>query len=300
MAKKAPRTDRPSGSDGFVIVAVLWILGALATLASIYTVYVVNTATAFAVHDDRLQAEALVTAGLELTVHQVTSTPNARPSHGAFNFRLGNANVAVQFSSESARIDINQAPKELLAGLFAALGGQDPEAYADRVVAWRAAPQEAQQDTEADLYRSAGRNYVPRGAPFPNVGELWLVLGIPDVLVERALPFLTVYSGQAQINVLDAPPEVLAALPGMTPDRLNSILQQRAAAPQNGQLLLPLLGPAQAHGGAEASKTMRVQVRVDLDNGRRLSSEAIIYIGDGEPEPYRVLSWRDDIDQVVP
>ena len=37
---------------------------------------------------------------------------------------------------------------------------------------------------------------------FQHVGELALVLGIPEFLVERALPYLTVYSGQPQINIL--------------------------------------------------------------------------------------------------
>ena len=77
--------------------------------------------------------------------------------------------------------------------------------------------------------------YGPRGAPFPHTGELALVLGIPEVMVERALPFLTVYSGQPQVNIFNAAPQVLAALPGMDPQRLQAILVQRAAAPQNEQ-----------------------------------------------------------------
>ena len=89
-----PSTARTS--DGFIVVAVLWILGALATLASIYAVYVINTATSMSVNDDRLQAEALVTAALELTAYRVTAAgTDNRPSRGEFLFRQGNANVAV-------------------------------------------------------------------------------------------------------------------------------------------------------------------------------------------------------------
>ena len=45
------------------------------------------------------------------------STANrARP--WPFSFRLGQANVAVEFRSEAARIDLNAAPKQLLVGLF--------------------------------------------------------------------------------------------------------------------------------------------------------------------------------------
>ena len=48
-------------------------------------------------------------------------------------------------------------------------------------------------------------------------------------LMEQVAPFVTVYSGQPGINVLAASPQVLAALPGMTPDRLYAILAQRQA-----------------------------------------------------------------------
>ena len=68
-------TARRRSSDGFIVVAVLWILGALATLATIYSIYVINTATALAVNDDRLKSEALVSAGVELAAHQLSAAP---------------------------------------------------------------------------------------------------------------------------------------------------------------------------------------------------------------------------------
>src|ERR1700740_819406 len=60
-----PSTARSSA--GFILVSVLWILGALATLASIYAVYVINSATSMSVNDDRVKAAALISAALELT-----------------------------------------------------------------------------------------------------------------------------------------------------------------------------------------------------------------------------------------
>jgi general secretion pathway protein K len=299
MTAEASPARRRTKADGFIVVAVLWILGALATLASIYAVYVVDTATAFGVHDDRLQAEAIVAAGLELTTYQLTATPENRPTRGTFTVRLGSANVAVDFRSEAARVDLNSAPKELLAGLFAALGArrEDADVYADRVIGWRTTPPEG-QDPEAAAYRTAGRRYAPRGNRFPHVSELALVLGLPTALVERALPFLTVYSGKPTINALDAAPEVLAALPGMTPDRLYAVLAQRRAVPQNPDLLLSLLGPAQTHATVEGSKAVRVNVRIAFDNGRRMSSDVVIILYDeSAAEPFGVLSWRDELDE---
>jgi len=284
--------------DGFIVVAVLWMLGALATLASIYAVYVINTATAMSVNNDRLQAESLMTAALELTTYRLTSTDaDNRPSRGDFVFRLGRAAVAVDFRSEAGRVDLNSAPKELLTGLFAGLGAKYPDAeyYAQRIIGWRTAQDPDQRNEEAAAYRTAGLTYGPRQGLFAHVGELALVLGLPPFLVERAQPFVTVYSGRAEINILAAAPEVVAAVPGMTPERLYSLLSQVGRGPQNAQFLQRLVGD-QSGITIEAGRTTRVAVRMDLDRGRRVRGEAVIMLGSEAGEPFRVLSWRDDFD----
>lgn len=291
--------SRERSRDGFIVVAVLWMLGALATLASIYAVYVINTATAMGVNDQRVQAEGLMTAALELTTYRLTATDaDNRPSRGEFAFRLGRAAVAVDFRSEAGRIDLNSAPKELLTGLFAGLGAKysNAEYYAERVIGWRTAQDPDQRNEEASAYRTAGLAYGPRQGPFGHVGELALVLGLPPFLVERALPFVTVFSGRAEINIVAAAPEVVAAVPGMTPDRLYAVLSQVGRGPQNAQFLQRLVGD-QSGITIEAGKTARVAVRMDFDIGHRVRGEAVILLGTSEAgEPFRVLSWRDDFD----
>jgi general secretion pathway protein K len=285
--------------DGFIVVAVMWILGALATLASIYAVYVINTATSMSVNDDRLQAEALLTAALELAAYRVTSADaDNRTSQGAFAFRLGRANVAVEFKSEAGRIDLNSASKELLAGLFAGLGAKYPDAeyYADRIIAWRSSQDPDRPNDETSVYRSAGLPYPPRQAPFAHAGELTLVLGLPPFLVERAMPFVTVYSGHAEINILSAAPEVVAAVPGMTPDRLYALLSQRGQGPQNEKFVQALLGQDAPGITADPGRSMRVAVRIDFDNRRRVRGEAVIFLLEDAADPFRVLFWRDDFD----
>jgi general secretion pathway protein K len=298
MIFQSASVTRGHPEDGFVVVAVLWILGALAALASIYSIYVTNTAVSLSVNDDRLQAEALVRAGLELTAYQLsTKDVDARPGQGAFRFRLGRADVAVDFRTEAARIDLNMAPKELLAGLFAGLGAPygAAETYADRIIGWRQKGDVEGPNHEAAAYRTAGLSYGPRQGPFSDAGELWLVLGLPPALVERALPFLTVFSGRAEVDVVDAAPEVIAALPGMTPDRLNGILGQRGPGPANAQIVQGLIGSAQ-DASTQGGKAMRVTVRIAFDNGRRVSAETVILPLDDADEPFRVLSWHDDFD----
>jgi general secretion pathway protein K len=307
---------RNRNADGFILVAVLWIIAALATLATIFSVYVINSATAFTVHDERLQAEGCARAAIELAVYQLAANPQsapvaanpqaaptaanpqAPPTRGRFLFRIGNAQVTTDFNSETARIDLNAAPKELLAGLFAALGAApgDAQAYADRIIAWRSPPSANTADGEASIYRAAGVIYAPRGNQFPHTSELGLVLGIPEVMVERALPFLTVYSGRPQINILDAAPQVIAALPGMTPAQLQAVLAVRQAAPQDVQALVASLGAAQALATTQGNKSVRVTARIAFDSGQRMTTEAVIFLTDNGTEPYRILTWRDEVD----
>jgi len=287
-----------SSERGFVIVAVLWILVALSALATIFSVYLSNSAQALAVTDTSLQTEALVSASLELTTYQLMlAGEEARPAQGSFQFRLDNAQVLVSFTSEAARVDLNLAPKELLANLFEVLGAEEKIAdeAADRIVGWRTPPKANAANEEETLYTASGFAYPPRQSPFAHVNELGLVLGLPKELVDRALPFMTVFNGSPDVDVLIAPPEVVAALPGMTPAALNDFLNRRTALPRQQAAIASALGPARANATIPNSRSFRVLTTLRFDNGRRTFSEVVISLGN-DKEPYRVLSWQDDLE----
>jgi len=290
-------SGKRQNARGFIVVAVLWILAALSALVLIYLTYVTNTAVVVTGSTDRVQAEALESAGVELAVYQLTSVNEAaRPTSGTFDAKVGAGRVTVTFRSEAARIDLNAAPKGLLTGFIAGLGAapSDAAGYSDRILAWRASTELGDDDPENSFYRTSGVAYLPRHAPFPAVEELWLVKGIPPVIVERMLPFVTVFSNLASVNIFDAAPQVVAALPGMTPEKLQDVLSQRADPAQDRQSLLGIAG---GEGATLAgSKAYRVTVDVEAGNGRRSTAEAVILLLEGGTEPYRVLSWRNASD----
>jgi general secretion pathway protein K len=290
---------------GFVLVAVLWILVALASLATIFSVYLSNSARALGANDIGLQAEALSSASLELAAYQMLSADDKdRPAQGSFHFRMDDADVSVTFTSEAARIDLNKAPKNMLAGFFEVLGANQKIAgeIADRIDGWRTQPKSDAADAsdEGALYLAAGLTYAPRQAPFAHVNELSLVLGIPPALVERALPYVTVYSKSADVDVLLAAPEVIASLSGMTPDVLNEFLKQRPSLPRDEKAIAAALGSVQTAAKLPEAKVFRVLTRIRFDNGRRTSTEAVIAPASGdkhkEKEPYTVLSWQNQAE----
>jgi general secretion pathway protein K len=320
ILKQMPDTSE----RGFVIIAVLWILVALSTLAMIFSVYLSNSARALGVADTGIAKDALVSASLELTAYQLLLTDEkSRPAQGSFRFRLDNADVLVTFTSEAARVDLNAAPKQMLANLFEVLGAQQQAAaeVAERIVGWRTPPKNGAANDEEALYFASGLTYSPRQAPFAHVNELSLVLGGSPAMVERALPYVTVFSRSADVDVLIAAPEVIAALPGMTPEALNDFLKQRSSLPRDKAAIAAALGPAaKAAGTLPQAKSFRVLTTLRFDNGRRMSSEAVIALSadkgkeqdktkdtgrssndnnkvntkDKDKGPYTILSWQDD------
>jgi general secretion pathway protein K len=310
------RHTASSSQGGFIIIAVLWILVALSTLATIFSLYLSNSARALGATDVGVQVDALVSASLELTAYQLLSADEkAIPAQGSFRFRMDNAEVLVTFTSEAARVDLNAASKEMLAGLFEVLGAEQKAAaeLADRIVGWRTQSKPGAADDEGALYLAAGLNYSPRQAHFAHVNELSLVLGASPALVERALPYVTVFSKSADVDVLIAPPEVIAALPGMTPEILNDFLKQRPSLPHDQKAIAAALGPVKAT--LPETKAFRVLTALRFDNGRRTSSEAVILLGsakgsdkantsasnkgkDEDKRPYTILSWQDQVETV--
>ena len=307
---------------GFVLVAVLWILAALATLASIYSSYTVNTA-------DRIAGGRRPRAGGGLNSGRRRNgglPPTRAPREGQTGpGRLRHARgahwVAVRFRSEAARIDLNAAPADLLAGLFTAVGvdSSRAETFAERIVGWRTkarASADAKHDAkpgraralrmprraaalrmpsratdatnaqggdaakEDKLYSEQHMPYPPRHAPFDNALELSLLPGISLAVVERVLPFVTVFSGRAEVDVSSADPTVLSALPEMTPQILGAVLNARVNDPGDGRALLALLGPAKAHATADRSKAFRASISVEFDNGRRVHAEVVFRLKD--------------------
>jgi general secretion pathway protein K len=277
---------------GFVVVVVLWMVAMIAALLLIYVNFVVNTGNLVATVTQRVQTEALMRAAVELTAFQLgKSKDSERPTHGTVETRLGPTQLQIAFRSESARIDLNMASKELLVGLMQGLGtsSDDAQSYADRIIAWHTAAKSGSDDAENSYYLGSGLGYTPRHAPFPTTDELWLVQGIPPALIERMIPFVTVFSNLASVNVVDAAPEVLAALPGMNPEKMQDILRQREDPSVDPSALNSQFG-----GDGKPPKAFRLNAGVRLEQGRVAKAEIVILLLQDGDDPYRVLSWRDE------
>ena len=286
------------GEDGFVLIAVLWFIAALAALASAYAIYAVKTAPSAALPEERLRAEAAIRAGVELCAFRQLAWPKpARPTSGAFSTLVGEARVDVVYVSESARVDLNSAPRDLLAGLFVQLGVKDSAAgfLADRVVTWRGRLKDTEMRRETALYAKAGLSYGPLGAPFDNALEISLLPGMSPALAEQALRFVTIFGGAGKIDPLVADPLVLAALPGATPAILKTLAAARNGRAPDTATLSRIAGPVKDFVSLDPNNNIRAEIVVTV-GARRVRAEIVLKVTDSSPAPYAILYWRDDFD----
>ena len=295
------RSSPQEAQRGFVIVAVLWILIALSSLAVIFAVYLSASARAMAIGDTDLQNEALVSAGVELTAYQlILAGDDKRLAQGAFHFRMDDANVVVTFTSEAARIDLNYASKDVLAAFFAGLGANKDAANedAERIIGWRTRPAPGSANDEEARYSALG--YSPRQSLFTHANELALVAGLSPALVDRALPFVTVFNGSSDVDDTIAAPEVVAAFKkksGANNDPFGGGIAQASGSFADADRS----DPAKSNVPKAKSPCYRVETSINLANGRRSASEVVIVLGD-KRTPYRLLSWQDDVEprEVLP
>ena len=202
-------------------------------------------------------------------------------------FTFGKVKMRITIQDELGRIDLNQADRGLLIGLFqsAGLGVVAASGVVDKVLDWREAgagkrPSGAQEPD----YRAAGLAYAPRNGPFQSVEELRLVLGITPDLLRRVEPALTVYSGRPLLDPQFAPPEALAALPGMSKEAAAAALATRKTQGVRAGIIPP--------GVSLRGRAFGIRVQVDQGRGAVVTREVTIRLTDQDSQPYWVLSWR--------
>jgi general secretion pathway protein K len=243
------------------------------------------------VHRDRLKADALLTAGLEVGAGMIGRLDETPLQDLESRLALPGGTVHVRLADEGGRIDAAKAPVELLASLFRSLGARDADGIAQRISAWRT-PESSQQDSQPRGTSSEEPQQAPEAEwPFSDVRQLARIPGVPPEVMAAAAPLLTVY-GNATVNPLTAPAEVIAALPGIDSSRLRSFLETRRRFPTDAARLQAALAPAQRYIAANPQRAASVHLTATLDDGFAAAASAVVVVFPNDGEPYRILSWK--------
>jgi general secretion pathway protein K len=103
-------------------------------------------------------------------------------------------------------------------------------------------------------------------------------------------PLTTVY-GNETVNPLSAPAQVIAALPGVDPSRVQAFVQMRDKFPADVAQLASILGTEQKYLAVKKPSAVSVHLMATLVNGFAQAARAVIVPMPEGTQPYHILVW---------
>ena len=294
----ASRQPARHGERGAALLLVLWLLVLMISLVGVFALGARTEALQGRTLARSAAARYAAEAGVEVAaLHLQGADGDARwvPDGRAIEFCYGDQRVQVRVVDESAKIDLNVAPPELLVGLMQALGVDFERArrLSGAIQDWRDGDDllNAEGGAEDPQYAAAKLPYGAKDRPFETLSELRLVLGMDPSLFEKMRPHLTVWSGLARPNPAFASQPVLQAM-GMGAEQAAGVVAQREGPPAG----IPGGGDGGADGLAiaQGSGTYSISSQATRPDGTRVRIQAAIRIGGGGGfgQLYLPLSWR--------
>ena len=292
--------SRPHTKRGMVLLAVLWAIALCAALAMATSATFRSLAGIVRIDRERVQADGLLTAGLEAAAGIVAALRDTPPAERSSTLTFATGSVQLTISDEGGRIDIGKAPVELLASLLRYVGAEDDDAaiVAQRIVALRdiagqARPNGAQPPANNAAKPSpAEKPDQPAAAstPFTDIGQIADIPGMQPQLMAAMAPLITVF-GSGGVNPLTAPVAVLRALPSFDAEHLDAFLEMRSSPFVDPERLSFLLGPAQKYLKVQQTRVVAVDLVAGTTGGYTAAARAFIVLLPDDKQPYRVLAW---------
>jgi general secretion pathway protein K len=236
--------------DGIALLMVLWVLTILMVIVLSFA-FMTRTETQSTVSfkegiERKFLAESGIERGIMEIFYRTINKNQALVLEGTeiwnidgtpYSAQLGDGYYTVRIMDESGKLDINRVSDILLKNLLLNSGieEQDADIIVDSILDWR-----DQDDlhrlhgAEDDYYRSLPNPYEAKDNKFDTLEELLLVRGMTAEILygtsERKgiINFLTVHSNTNKININAAPKEVLMAIPGMSSEFADSIIEIRS------------------------------------------------------------------------
>jgi general secretion pathway protein K len=270
---------------GVILVTVLWSIALLSALAMAAAVTFRGYAGVMAVERDRVQGDALLSAGLETAAGIIDDLGEAPLTEIETTVSLSTGTARLRLGDEGGRVDIGKAPVIVLAALLRSVGAPEAAAadVAQRIVDRRNPGRAARPGPALRATNGAAR-------PFADVRQLRSIQGMAPEWLSAIEPLATVF-GSDTMNPLTAPPGVIAALPGVDKSEVDAFLKARRSTPADVDRLVRMLGNAQQYLATKPPRVASVELTVALTNGYAVAARAVIVVLPQDSEPYRVLVW---------
>ena len=236
---------------------VLWILTILTVIVLSFSFMTRTETHGTLFYKEGIEKKFLAEAGMERSIMEMFYRgwyKSQQTSHEGsevikvdgtpYTGQLGTDYYTYRVFDESGKINVNlltDASGIILNNLLVNRGvaKEQADTIVDSVLDWMDDDElHRTHGAESSYYMSLPNPYKARNEKFEAVEELLLVKGMtPEIMygtgkVPGLIDALTVYGKEGGINLNTAPREVLAALPGMTPEAADRIISLRGGGPE--------------------------------------------------------------------
>jgi len=264
--------------QGIALLAVLWILILLSFVAAVLILDTHSSARIARNMAESASARMAADAGIQraiLDIQAAVRTPGdagpLRADGTVYTWRFAGCTVRLSIQDQLGKVNLNQAPAELLAALIMSTGvvPEKAQALADAIADFRD-PDNLRRPHGAEQaeYEEAGQKWGPANAPFQTVEELQQVLGMTPELYQRLAPDLTTYTLGMAVN------------PSAAGERLSGIL--RAAGFR--------------YFGPQAARVYSIRAEATSSRGSAFVREAVVQFPPEGDNPAIVLWQQSALD----
>lgn len=278
----APRLVCARRQGGMALLVVLWVVVLLSVIAAAHSSNVHATTRMTTRQLELAQLQATADSGVQRAILELLAegSPDPWPVNGNVQtIEVMDRPVSIAIRAAGGLLDLNSAAPQLLSALVDATSAEPEQkaALVDAILDWRDADDLTRlHGAEDDDYPSQN-GWTMRNGAFLAVDELRYVLGMTNQIYQEMAPLLTVYSGNAGVNLEYAPPALLRALTG----------EQVQAADE----VLPATSSTPSRSGSRAG-TFHVYVEASSATASA-ALEAVVRIKPADEQPVTVLHWRE-------
>lgn len=279
---------------GAALILVLWLVASISLVVMASARGVRQQTQRAAIDIERLRAEAVLDAALQLTSQRLVLERLGEARYRKQRLSMGAYQVWVEITPSGGLVDVTVASEALVRALFQRAGGLSPGEAA--ILTSRVRDYLDPDDTpdgvggaEAAQYRAAGWPSMPRNGALDDIAELRSVLGVTSELYEIIAPHLGI-NGQQRIEIDSAPPALIDALtgqPGLGAQIHKSPPETRAATLVTG-VAADFFSPSRSGGG----QTVRLRAYLQVESDRWWQREAWVDLSErpGGLAPWTTLS----------
>lgn len=268
--------NRPHQQHGIALVMVLWLLVLMTVIASSHSRNIRTETRLASNHVESGKARSLAEAGLYHAIMEMLVSDNDQrwAVNGSINrIHFDDGAAAISIRDTRGLVDINTISGAVLDSVLEGAGVEDEkqrQALVDATLDWRDEDKlKHLHGAEDDDYHHAGLKWAARDGLFTSVEEFRYVLGMTNPLFEQLAPYLTVFSGEQNVNLEFAPPWLVGVL--------------------SNDRSIPEPGNSKPDGG---DSTFQITVQATTTNRTTASLSAVVRIASRSDKPYRILSWR--------